>query len=730
MRTASCGCDSGADLCPSPLVISDIPLRYLVTPPASSAIRGVTEDRGAISWSAHIAPESCQRRHPAEQGAALFLSGVGVAPRFSEAGAPYFSGVGAAPQLLRGLALPVRLYPDVGGRAMPDQVPEPPPRLRVHLMLCAGCALVALGLIAVAIFLNSLFFFLPESIRSDANFDLVTRIAMIVIAVWVVFRIGIILEKRWRALDKSLSPGPPPPETTNGLKQQQQDILDSIALVRQCYSKEAIFLFTKMLAGYQVRVTERAELLGTSVRMYVSTEHAMTLAERSALTESTLGGANGTSPSIPVPVLKVTKGTLLDNLEVTDHEGSSISVLSQKEARGLVALTLETLFYLTFTPAAPKSPEEANQVAALWSLRRLVGQTVRITTKSSAADDSDDVSDHDWEVRLRVAFRRSIAKVNRPGEVNPELLRDLEKFCCFFARNYVIAADLPIPPGVRFIVKYSKTVPLYGRTSVPNQRRMRLGLSPYKFWVPLNLAFTAESYHFHMDIGEAQFVADQYFADSSGDPLSLKKLYELAANGHLRIRDGSGLHYAHLYTRGLHKSIDPINLVTVIKFEEAPPGALGATTIVATISAVLVSLMTFIHPGDGPNADTAALLFAVPLFAATLVGYSIDRVQRSSLATFGSLVITGTTALLGAALFGLTPDLFSVTHVRALGLFHIPSINIGGLVIAIAAIGNVAFLRWLLKYKTRRYLDMLQRWDKPHFAGRQRRELNRSGEDG
>jgi len=591
---------------------------------------------------------------------------------------------------------------------MPDPGPTPPPRLGFLVVLYA---LFSSGLTVGALFLNPIFFFLPEPAEVNAAFELATRAAMIAMAIWLGFKIRGMLEKRWAALDESLSPGLPLLENPNDLAKHQQDVLEAIALIRQRYSTEAVFLFATMLASYQVRVTERAELLGTSVRMRVSTEYAMTVAERNALAKSTSGQSGDTFPSIPVPVLKVTKGTLLDNLDVTDHDDSSVSVLSQKEARGLVALTLETLFYFTFTKAEAGSDEEERQLAALWSLRRFVTQMGRIKADSAA------VNDPDWKIPLQKIFRQSIIKLQGPANV---ARRDaLEEFCCFFARNYVIAADIPIPHGVRFIVKYSKTVPLYGRTLGPDQRRVRLGLAPYKFWVPLNLAFTAESYHFRMDIGEQQFVADQYLVTGpSGEHLSRDRVRELIADGHVRIRDGSGLHYAHLYTRGLHQS-DPIDLVTVIKFEEAPPGALGPTAIVATISAALVSLMTFMRPGDGPNADTAALLFAVPLFAATLVGYSIDRVQRSSLATYGALAVTGATAFLGAILFGLVPDLFFVADVRLLGIFSVPGVNIGGLLVAVAAISNVVALRWLLKYKTRRYLRMLQRWEKPDFISRQ-----------
>jgi len=94
-----------------------------------------------------------------------------------------------------------------------------------------------------------------------------------------------------------------------------------------------------------------------------------------------------------------------------------------------------------------------------------------------------------------------------------------------------------------------------------------------------------------------------------------------------------------------------------------------------------------------------------------LVGHSIDRVERSSLATYLALAVTGATAFLGAVLFGLVPNLFVVKDVSVFGLVTVPSINVGGLIASVVAVSNVIFLRWLLKYKTRRYLSMLQRRD-------------------
>ena len=622
---------------------------------------------------------------------------------------------------------------------MRRSAPKPPS----SLFVVTAYALIALCLIALAIFGNpSEVFGVTANTMMYRLVDLAARVVMLAVATWLYIQIRALLESRWKTIDINLSPGPPRPEiAVNDLAEQHKDVVAAISLIRQRYNSEAIGLFTKLLAGshYQVRVTERAELLGSSARMCVSTDYAISAAERQTLwqaasskvadstssekvadsTSSEKEGsiasvADGLQGTIPVPVLKATKGTLLDNLEVTDYNDASLSVLSQQEARGLVLLAVETLFYLTFDRAEPGSDAERQQEAALWSLHRFVSQMGRITIRLTSAATSIT-----QRSPLRRAFLETIENLLSP--VSVERLEHLEAFCCFFAQNYVVVADIPLPPGVRFIVKYSKSVPLYGRTLERDQRRTRLGLVPYKFRVPLNLAFTAESYHFRMDIDEGRFVADQYLVPGPADEhlghddvrsLTNDDVHDLIKGvGYVRIRPSAGLPYAHLYARGLHKS-DPADLVTVVRFAEVPPGALGATTVVAAVSAALVTFLTFVPAtSNGPSADTSALLFAVPLFAATLVGHSIDRVERSSLATYLALAVTGATAFLGAVLFGLVPNLFVVKDVSVFGLVTVPSINVGGLIASVVAVSNVIFLRWLLKYKTRRYLSMLQRRD-------------------
>jgi hypothetical protein len=486
------------------------------------------------------------------------------------------------------------------------------------------------------------------------------------------------VRRKWRRTDVSRAPGSPQPEVhPDELRAHQEDILAAIESVRTRFDHPTIAMFTRMLTRprYCLRVTERAELLGTSMRMHVTTDFVMSSKDRDRIAKST---------SLPVPLLKISKGTMLDNLDVTDGADSSIPVLSQHEARGLVALALEALFYVTYEWQPFDTTVGAKQEAALWTLRRLVSRMGRL---------DNDLTD----------FDKAIGSLDQPSSERLAALRD---FCSFFAVNYVVVADIPTPAGSRFIMKYSKTDALDIQNTLQNRLRARLGLVPYLFRVPLNLAFTAESYHFRMDIGDSQFVNDHYIADPDGHSISQEELRRLTGGGYVRVRSRSALPHAHLYARRLGNTPGPRDLVSVVKFAETPPGALGATTVVAAVSAALIAIMTFVAPsGNGPNADTSALLLAVPLFAATLVGHSIERMQRSSTGTYFGLLVTGAIAFLSATAFGLIPNKTSMENIDLFGFFMLPSVNIVGVVLSMIGVANAAFLWWRLRYQTERYLS-------------------------
>ena len=492
-----------------------------------------------------------------------------------------------------------------------------------------------------------------------------------------------------------------PRATVPGVRQvfseeQQSDIIDLVGLVRERYSSPAIGSFVRMLIDprYRLRITERAEPLGTSVRTHVSTDFVMSSWERQLL------GKPGECDSIPVPLFNETKGETPDNLDVTDDGGNAVSLLSQREASGLVVLALEALFYVTFERAPADTPEGRKQAVALLTLQRIVS---RIGWLASTDHPGHQEFTRD---RLRDDFGKAVDGLTESRAGQQERLED---FCWFFAANEVVVADVTVPKGNRFIVNYSKTnaldLPLAGLARL----RLRLGLVPHVFHLPLNLAFWAEIYDFRMDVGESQYVRDHYITRKDGEYVDEHGLRVITNGGHVRVKHGTALPYAHLYAGDLNKA-RVRDLFTTVKFREIPPGALGATAVVAAVSAVLIAILTFVPPtGDGPNADTAALLLAVPLFATTLVGHSIERTQRSSLATYAGLGITGVTAFVGGAVFGLIPGKTSIVDVNILGFVTVPSVNVVGAALSILGVVNVAYLLWRHRYHSKTYLIVLER---------------------
>jgi hypothetical protein len=437
---------------------------------------------------------------------------------------------------------------------------------------------------------------------------------------------------------------------------------------------------------HQVRVTDHVEPLGECLRITVSTTFALPPARLNALTRN--------RPRVVlIPFIKATKGTMLDNIDTSDASGASVPFLSQRETRGLIALVIRGLFEEAYRPA---DGEQGNkQRDALWRLLRLVCQQGRVA--------KDDV-----ERQLNAVFDR----LDVPKE--SEWALKLRRICTFFALNYVIVAEATSPPGTKCVLSYSKTIPLYGRAESRRLSwRVRLGLRAYRFIVPINLAFTADSYHFRMTGGQNWYVRSHYLLDGETfKPVTQGELR--AANGpvYLRVRHRQALPYAHLYTRGTSVGDKQLNLATVVEFAEIPPGALGVTFAVAATAALLIMFLSLFVPSyDNAkvSGDVLALLLSVPPVAATFVGYSIDTVQRSSLATLLGLVLAGATSIMTAALYVRPAPSWQLLHDHVLfGAFRPGSINVFALALGLVAVCNAVHLYWRLRAETRHYLDLLK----------------------
>lgn len=123
-------------------------------------------------------------------------------------------------------------------------------------------------------------------------------------------------------------------------------------------------------------------------------------------------------------------------------------------------------------------------------------------------------------------------------------------------------------------------------------------------------------------------------------------------------------------------------------------------------------MLAFVVPSNGGDVsgDVLAFLLAISPVAASFVGYSMEKLQRSSLTTFVGLLITGLTSVATAILYVReAPE----QMIREVGppvldplLGHL-SVNVGVLFVGLAAIMNAMYLRWRLKDELTHYLQLL-----------------------
>jgi hypothetical protein len=486
----------------------------------------------------------------------------------------------------------------------------------------------------------------------------------------------------WRSkqgFDKA--PGQPKPEPYRDINAHNAEILDAMIVMANRYPDEVTSLFGKILIAdreYQVRIIEDAAPVGELLRSTVT----VTFASQPGDLKIKEPGAEH-SGVLLVPMLKATIGTMLDNLEPVDGSGAGVTLLSQRDTRGLIAILLEGLFNDAFV-----TQDDAHE-SALWALRRLVCRVGRIP-------------EAEWEKHFEL-----IAK-SAGDPVDQERFDRLKTFCRFFAVNYVLVAEIPMPQGRQWTLKYVRWLPLYGRAdSRERKARVALGLDSFEFNIPMNLAFAAASYHFWMYLGPKMYIKLHYVQRHSGQALRQHDVAQMGVRAYLRVRHRQALPHAHLYTRGLHKST-PENLIMVVNFAEIPPGTLGIATALALLSTVTVLLLGLAVPDSRyANGDTLALLLAIPGFVATFVGYSMDKAQRSSLTTFSGLAVVGLVSFAACLLYvtQATPSWMLSEH-SSFGVTF--EVNILATLLLLVSVVNSCNLMWRLRSEMRHYSALLK----------------------
>jgi hypothetical protein len=511
-----------------------------------------------------------------------------------------------------------------------------------------------------------------------------------------------------------------------------REILRSMVRVDRKYRGQAIRLFGQMLVEpgrYQVRVTDEFEQVGECLKIKVSTTFTSHPGDLDGLRENAddavgglpdrqKGGSAGSArssvessrngdsaarrgasalaveveqrapathtavqPALLIPIIMASKGTMLDNVDTFDGAAAAVPFLSQEDARGVVAHVVQELFEEAFG---------SDHEPVLYALLRLVFQPGRVSVRDA----------HRY-------FDRIIKSVRE--EADSQKLARLRNVCWFLVRNYVIIAEIPPPTGNKWVLKYARTIPLYGRADSPShRRRLRLGLAPNSFVVPLNLPFAANSYHFRMQTGLNSYVkAHSVLWAKTGKPVRQEDIRKMSTQAYLRVRHRQAMPYAHLYTRRFDTCRRPTDLVMQIDFDEVPPGALGLTCGLAAISALVITVLAFLVPdyNDQVSGDVLGFLLAISPVAATFVGYSMEKLQRSSLSTFTGLVLTGATSLLAALVYvRSSPGLVRGAWLPVAGDVRV---NVGVLVVGLVGMANASYLYWRLRDELRHYLDLL-----------------------
>jgi hypothetical protein len=393
-------------------------------------------------------------------------------------------------------------------------------------------------------------------------------------------------------------------------------ILNDLADHPGTVAESSIVLFTQFLMGHMrfARVTEDVRLQGDLLSVEVSSEVSLD-SMRTAL------NIDVPEKGLVVVPIRRTKSVVHEHFEAWDSEDNRLTPLSRRLTDGWLAWGIKGLY--EFAYGRPTGPTRA-QNESLFSLIGLVCRTDVITP--------DLFSQH---------YRAIIGDAHPKSQSDADLLRSV---CEFFAGNTVSAVAVDVERTKQFLVKYRYTTVAERLATRNNRYRTVVGIRPFRYQVPIDLAYSSDVYDLRITGPDSQFVYRHYLIETTADrPATLKsaQLAQHAGNG-IRLDRNEGASYTGLHTRGLQIE-QRRDIACVVDFEEIPPGALRRALVISTVCTLVTVAFAFAVPTavkDSQGTDMAALLLAAPGLAATLVGLSPERLQHSSLTAFGGLVMS------------------------------------------------------------------------------------------
>ena len=429
-------------------------------------------------------------------------------------------------------------------------------------------------------------------------------------------------------------------------------------------------LYTTALLFPQVVKMRIKDRISPATRaLSVETEYSLQL-------PSSVAGA-----TVPVPLLVLKKGTLLDDVTFTGPDGAPCPSLNFVESTAIAAAVLRSLIH------------EAGQED---KYRRELEMDVLEMLRSPAPVGAASVHAA-GELVGRLA---GLVDTSKSGRLAVAMVNRL---------IYHYAVIIQVSNSERWTVVRSNERQLLP-TSTPkfhikwpfafllDRLRKTFGVRPNRFILPLQRASLCQSYHLE-------------FMGPHGTYLARQRLIGLGVDSstYCRLRARFGQRYAHLYMRGA-PSREPIHARLELSFFERPPGSLGAAAIASLTLAALVLVGGRISETPGsPRGDLLAVLLAVPGAAAAWVG--LDRPGGAfggTLAARMSAFATLFLALLGGAQYlKALPDPFTPGDLALLGTSD------GWAFLSGAALLNLFWISYAWLRRSVLYTALLAR-DDPH----------------
>jgi hypothetical protein len=505
-------------------------------------------------------------------------------------------------------------------------------QVRARVVL-AVLPLLAIGAFALAALDEPLESVLVPGSSASRMLRLLALVAGLASLVWA-YRAARVLSQYGRT---EVSLTLPPPESTPGLgSYPSRDALVAIrARLAQRYPTEVIEQFGRWAVQPhdRLRLEETFTIELDKARTQSRAEFLLPGPERERLSAAM---QRGKAAVVVVPLLWLRKGTLLDDLLITDSADVRLVALSRPETAAMMGWAVVPLISLLTTGATDTAFDDD-----AWEM------TDRIRQVLSHPEPID--PDLMWDTVLDVLAAAGHTAADLEDRSPDEFVR-FRELCHWLADHYVLAVEAPLPTGNYLSIRYthSLTIPSVGPTSLSGRLEAMLGLEPRQYLIPIRAAVWFGSYHAEID-GRVrnQYVRRQEIvAIDREDPEPIDETMFATDGDHapdqrprMTLRNDSGYIYPHFHITNLGYVRNRRSLGWRVQFEEIPPGGLApvvalsaAVTLIAAVFAVAAARITQL------DLDAPALALAVPLFVITVFGFSFAGLLRSTLVVAAGFV--------------------------------------------------------------------------------------------